>query len=232
MKRISGIFWIFVLAGGLSMPAGCAVVESESVKTDGMWAHFVAEHHPNDRAVVLASLWVGERGGTVIDLTGEDKMLCNGVKMTEYEEEFTNIHWTGAELSPDPNNEYVFSFVRADEQVDTVVVTPDIPTISDPSPMDVFTAGEQITVTWDASQPGDYVNFFQYGNCIKDKWIFEKPDTGSYTLPALEDQDPNNPEACTIGLQIRRIVEGNVAQDFKDGETEGKGIDIVELAYQ
>lgn len=232
MKRTLTMLWIVVLAAGFSLTGGCAVVASEDVKTSGMWAHFVAEQHPNNRVIVLASLWVGDRGGTVIDLTGADRMECNGVRMTEYVEEFTNIHWTGAEISLDPNDEYVFSFIRADEQVDTTVVIPDVPFISDPGPMDVFTVGEQITVTWDASLPADHVNFFQYGTCIEDKWTFEKPDTGTYTLPALEDQNPQNPTSCTFNLQIRRIERGNVNSAFKDGETEGKGIDIVQLDYQ
>jgi hypothetical protein len=221
-----------ILAAGLSLSGGCTVVPSEDVKTSGMWAHFIAEHHPSDTVVVLAVLRVGGQLGTIIDLTGEDQMECNGTRMTEYVEQFTQMHWTGAELSPDPSGDYVFSFIRADEQVNTTVSTPEIPTIIDTTPAVDVGVDDEIIVTWDASGPGDHVNLFVYGTCINDKWIYNQEDDGSYQMPALEDQNPQNPTDCTIGLQIRRIFLGDVAQDFKDGYTEGKGIDAVTLNYQ
>lgn len=101
MKKALAILWMVTLAAGLSLSGGCAVVESEDVKTSGMWAHFVIDHHPDDSVVAWAVLRVGGQTGTIIDLVGDDYMECNGTRMTEYVEAITNFHWNNS-LAPRP----------------------------------------------------------------------------------------------------------------------------------
>jgi hypothetical protein len=234
MKRALTILWIVVLAAGLSLTGGCAVVESQDVKTSGMWAHFVIDHHPDDDVVAWAVLRVGGQAGTIIDLVGDDYMECNGVRMTGYVEVVTNFHWNRAEISPDAHGTYEFKFIRSDEEVSSIVRTPSIPTIASTTPANTETvnAGTRIEVTWDKSDPGEHVNFFVWGTCIKDIWDLENLDDGEHVLPELADSDPQNPTDCTVSLELRRWIEGDVSAEFKGGYTEAKRMDGVTFDYE
>ncbi len=232
MKRFFPKLCVVLLTVGLASASGCTVTESENVKTSGMWAHFVIDHHPDDLVVAWAALRVGGQLGTIIDLTGGDSMECNGTHMTEYVEVLTNMHWSRAEISPDTDGIYDFTFIRPDEEVITTVVTPSLPVIIETDPPVTVGAGDMITVTWDATDAGDHMNFFVSGTCIKNIGELDKEDDGEYQLSALEDFDPQDPTECTVTLELRRWVEGDVASDFQDGYTEAKRMDAVTFNYE
>jgi hypothetical protein len=233
MKRALAILWIVVLGAGLSLTGGCAVVESQDVKTSGMWAHFIIEHYPDDSVVAWAVLRVGGQSGTIIDLMGGDYLECNGTRMTEYVEAITNFHWNRAVISPDALGTYEFTLIRPDEEVSTLVTTPALPFIISTDPDVTLTAGTQLEVTWDASDPGYLVNFFLYGTCIQDIWELDVEDNGNYLFQdTIQDFDPQNPDTCTVTLELRRVVEGDVAAEFKSGYTEAKRMDGLTFNYQ
>jgi hypothetical protein len=222
-----------ILAVGLSLTGGCAVVESEDVKTSGMWAHFVIDHHPDDKVVAWAVLRVGGQTGTIIDMVGDDYLECNGTRMTEYVEVITNFHWNRAEISPDPQGIYEFTFNRIDETVTSYVTTPAFPTIISTTPDITLNAGTNLEVTWDSSDPAHHVNFFLWGNCIVDIWELDVEDDGNYTFQeSIEDIDPQNPTDCTVSLELRRWIEGDVASEFKGGYTEAKRMDGLTFNYE
>jgi hypothetical protein len=222
-----------ILAAGLSLTGGCAVVESEDVRTSGMWAHFVIDHHPDNRVVAWAVLRVGGQTGTIIDMVGDDYLECNGIRMTEYVEVITNFHWNRAEVVPDPQGIYEFTFHRVDETVTSYVTTPAFPTIINTVPDITLNAGTNLQVTWDASDPAHHVNFFLWGTCIVDIWELDVEDDGSYTFQeSIEDFDPQNPSDCTVSLELRRWIQGDVASDFKGGYTEAKRMDGLTFNYE
>ena len=233
MKRALSILWIVILAAGLSLTGGCAVVESEDVRTSGMWAHFVIDHHPDNVVVAWAVLRVGGQAGTIIDLVGDDYLECNGTRMTEYVEVITNFHWNRAEVLADAQGIYEFQFIRPDEEVSSFLTTPALPTIISTDPDITLNAGTQLEVTWDASDPAHHVNFFLYGTCIKDIWELDVEDDGNYVFQeTLEDFDPQNPTDCTVSLELRRWIEGDVSTDFKSGYTEAKRMDGLTFNYE
>jgi len=233
MKRVFTILWIVILAAGLSLSGGCAVVESEDVKTSGMWAHFVIDHHPDDQVVAWAVLRVGGQTGTIIDMVGDDYLEVNGTRMTEYVEAITNFHWNRAEISPDIDGIYEFTFNRVDETVTSYVTTPAFPTIISTVPDITLNAGTNLEVTWDDTDPAHHVNFFLYGTCIVDIWELDVEDDGSYTFQeSIQDADPQNPSDCTVTLELRRWIEGDVANEFKGGYTEAKRMDGLTFNYE
>lgn len=233
MKRALTILWMVFLAAGLSFSGGCAVVESQDVKTSGMWAHFVIDHHPDDTVVAWAVLRVGGQAGTIIDLVGGDYMECNGTRMTEYVEAITNFHWNRAVITPDNMGIYEFTFIRPDEEVTSYVTTPAFPTIISTTPDITLNAGTQLEVTWDATDSAHHVNFFLSGTCIKDIWELDVEDDGNYVFQeTLEDFDPQNPADCTVALELRRWIDGDVAADFKSGYTEAKRMDGLTFNYE
>lgn len=233
MKRLAALLWIMLQAAGLSLTGGCAVAESSDVKTSGMWAHFVIDHHPDDTVVAWAVLRVGGQTGTIIDLVSGDYLECNGTRMTEYVEAITNFHWNRAVISPDNLGTYEFTLVRPDEEVSTFVTTPAFPTIISTNPDSTLNAGTYLGITWDASDPGHHVNFFLSGTCIQDIWEMDVEDDGNYTFQeAIEDFEPQNPADCTVSLELRRWIEGKVAADFKGGYTEAKRMDGLTFKYE
>lgn len=232
MKRALNILWIVVLAAGLSLTGGCAVVSSEDVETSNMWAHYVIDHHPDDRVVAWAVFREGYELGRIVDLEGGDKIQCNGVNLIEYFDVITNYHWNRAEVPVDQYGTYDFTFIRPDEEVNTDLTTPAMPFITDTDPLTTVHPGDQITVYWDSTQPSHHVNFFLYGTCIKDIWDLDNTDSGEHTLSELQDSNPQNPTGCTITLELRRVSRGNVATEFEDGQTEGKRIDSVPFSYE
>lgn len=233
MKRALVIVWMLILTAGLSLSGGCAVVESEDVKTSGMWAHFVIDHYPDDKVEAWGVLRVGGQTGTIIDLVGDDYLECNGTRMTEYVEPITNFHWNRAVVSPDAEGIYEFTFNRIDETVTSYVYTPALPYILDTVPDITLTAGDYLEVTWDDTEPAHHVNFFLYGSCIRDIWELDVEDDGNYTFQeAIEDFDPQNPSNCTVTLELRRWIEGDVASDFKNGYTEAKRMDGLTFDFE
>jgi len=52
---LRSVFGLAMIIASMSLAAGCAVTESENVKTSGIWAHLELEHHPTDRITVLPS---------------------------------------------------------------------------------------------------------------------------------------------------------------------------------
>ena len=66
-----------------------------------------------------------------------------------------------------------------------------------------------------------------------DIWELDVEDDGSYTFQeSIEDQDPQNPSDCTVTLELRRWIEGDVATDFKGGYTEAKRMDGLTFNYE
>ena len=233
MKRALTILWIVILAAGLSLSGGCAVVESEDVKTSGMWAHFVIDHHPDDTVEAWGVLRVGGQTGTIINLVGDDYLECNGTRMTEYVEPITNFHWNHAMISPDLDDTYEFTFNRIDETVTSYVYTPALPFIISTVPDVTLTVDDYLEVTWDADEPGHHVNFFLYGSCILDIWELDVEDDGNYVFQkSIQDANPQNPSACTVTLELRRWIDGDVASEFKSGYTEAKRMDGLTFNYE
>lgn len=214
------------------LASGCVVTESENVETSGMWAHFVIDHHPDDTVEAWAVLRVGGQLGTIIDLVGADQMQCNGTRMIEYIEPVTNMHWTRAEVAVDPDGLYDFEFIREDEYVVTTVETPDIPFITNPPDGDIVYPEEEIALMWDDLFPADHVNIWLFGECIHNQAELEVEDDGDYLMPPLQDLDPQNPQDCSLYLELRRWQGGSVNQAFQDGYTEAKRMDAIDLLYQ
>jgi hypothetical protein len=231
MRRLLIIAALFVSV--VFIAQGCAVTESENVKTSGIWAHYVIDHHPDERVVAWAVFRVGQAGGTIINLVGDDSIEVNGEPLTEFMDAVTGFHWNRAEIAEDMSGSYDFDFIRADETVTTTVVVPDHPTITSPSPGDSVYPGDNLEVDWVVTTPAHHVNFFVNGPCIQYVDELDVEDDGSFVFSeALQDFDPASPSSCSIDLELRRVANGSAASQFQGGLTEAKRMDSIDLSYE
>jgi hypothetical protein len=210
---------------------GCTLVDSEDIKTSGIWAYFSLDHHPDDSAVAWSVMRVGGTLGTIVTMSGGERIECNGTRLQEYFEPITGYHWYRTEVSPTLSG-YDFEFVRSDEDVLTHLESAAPPVILDLSPSLEARAGDSLTVTWDDSVPGDSISVSVDGACIALQSEGVLADNGSYTFLPLQDLDPLNPEACELTVTVTRVIDGEVNPAYDSGYTESRRIASVPLPYR
>ncbi len=219
--------FLFLLSTVLLFPA-CSVTDSENVKTSGIWANYRIEMNEAGDVYAYAVLRVGGATGTIVDLSGGEHMECNDVTLTEYVEPITNYHWSRAQVSEDTDGVYEFVFVRTDEEVSTMVELPDPPVIISVENEDTLTTEDDITVTWDDTIPGDYVNITLSGDCIDDFTDTMIPDDGSYSIQDIVYLATFQTE-CYLDLSISRVILGDVNPAFQSGQATGVAHDSITL---
>ncbi|HOX44085.1 MAG TPA: hypothetical protein PK668_10835 [Myxococcota bacterium] len=213
------------------LAGGCTLVDSQDIKTSGIWAYFGLDHHPDDTVVAWAEMRVGGSLGTVVTMSGGESIECNGTRLREYEEPITNYHWYRAEVSPSISG-YDFEFLRTDEEVETHLESAAPPVILDVTPSLEARAGDSVTVTWDDSLPGDSIRVSITGACIQLQADSGLGDSGSYTSLPLVDADELNPRSCELTVTVTRVIDGQVNAAYDSGHTESRRIDSVSLDYR
>lgn len=222
----------FILLSILAMISimGCSVTESENVKTSGIWAHYVIEEDETGTLTAFAVLRVGGATGTIIDLSGGEHMECNGDVMNEWIEPITNYHWSRVMPDADPERLYDFTFVRTDEEVTTQVELPYPPIIIDIQPA-LMAEGDGFTVTWDDSNPEDFVSIQFSGECIETATVYDVPDDGEYVFTDLVVNPSFIGTECELDVWVTREVEGDVNPAFQGGYTEARAISYDTVMY-
>jgi hypothetical protein len=219
------------LATALGLASGCTIVDSTDVKTSGIWAHFVVEQSGDDTVWARGVLRVGGATGTIVDLSADEHLEVNGVRMTEWVEPITGYHWSRGSVSPDPGDQYDLAFVRIDEVVTTTLTLPALPAITGLDPPAVVQTNERITVFWDHSEPGDGVDITVDGDCITGQSFQLLADTGSFETDWLEDASPAQPSDCQITVTVARENTRGVDPTFGGGYSEVRRLDSAVLDF-
>ncbi|MGM0595509.1 MAG: hypothetical protein ACQES9_00565 [Myxococcota bacterium] len=222
MKKsiIYSIFSIITIIFSINFIGACSTTESENVKTSGIWAHYRIVENTDGEIYGYAVLRVGGNTGTMVDLVGDDTVECNGVKLTEYVEPITNYRWNRAQVSEDPDNLYDFTFYRVDEEVTTTLELPAPPFIETLSATELYD-GDDLTIGWDNSSPGDYVDISLTGVCINDVNQISLEDDGEYTFSNITMMDTTQETDCDVNIKISRIYEQDINSAFQGGQAEG-----------
>ncbi len=210
---------------------GCTLVNSEDIKTSGIWAYFALDHHADDRAVAWSVLRVGGALGTIVTMSGGEHLDCNDTRLREYVEPITSYHWYRAEVSPTFAG-YDFEFVRSDETVLTHLESAAPPVILGTTPVTEVGPGEALTVTWDDSLPGDHVTASVSGSCIELRADSGLSDDGSHTFEPLAPYDPLHPESCELTVTVTRVIDGAVNPAYDSGHTESRREDSVGISFR
>ncbi|HEY5959398.1 MAG TPA: hypothetical protein VIV60_22725 [Polyangiaceae bacterium] len=218
-------------------------VESEDIRTSGIYAAFHVLATGNDKTTATSELRVGGDSGTIIILTGEDKLVCTAT--------VPELAPTTKTLSKDGNEykatfsgdaastQFLFAFNRSDEDEtapDSHVVLPDPFTISGVAPTDEISRAASLSVTWDPSETKDATTWSLDGDCLF-KSDGTVPDDGALTLsgsdfnstPSADDAAKAGDSAkanCTATLCIEKKRHGTLDPAF--AREEGGVIDAIQ----
>jgi len=208
-------FFVGFVCGAVLASGGCATTEStrsENVKTSGLYADLNVIHRPDDSVTVSASLHVGGRYGTSVELSGADHWDVNG-------EAFPASDPGSTRIAPTADNTYNLTFVRSDEQVTTTIVAPANPTILSLTP-DKIRVTDRLTITWDATAPGDQLIINVTGDCLTTQQSYNTLDDGTLTTDMFS-ATPDPTTTCPIDVEIVRTTTFSVNASFEGGVAAG-----------
>lgn len=210
-------------------------VESEDIRTSGIYAVFGVLATGNGKATASAELRVGGDSGTIVELTGEDKLTCTATA-PEADPNAKTLAKDGnayqATFSGEAGDtEFLFALSRGDEDEgapNSSVTMPDPFAIAGVTATEAVSRATALTVTWDASATKDSTKWTLNGSCL-----FEThgsvADDGSLTLegddynptPSAEDavkDEKDDSENCTATLCIEKKRKGSLDPAFAEEE--------------
>ncbi len=215
---------LLVALGALS---GCAEdVNSEAVRTDGMYANFQAIAIGDGTTLTRAELRVGGKTGTYVQLTGEDKLVTSADdsspqkmlrRSTGDRHRYEATHKTEAGGT-------VFNISYERGEIDTPAPDSNV-TLPEPFALtldnlndgDEVIRGTDIGLSWDNETDGK-VTWELEGNCVKGE-SGELDDNGGINLPAnlIEVQNLDKGESCTVTITVERLNRGSIDSAFGEG---------------
>ena len=211
---------------------GCAVTESENIKTSGISAHIevmAKSSNPNSKTRVSVNLQSGSGiGGTDLELSDGDRLYVtvdgeryrlsksDNVINTEYDVEVptTSTH-----------SEFIVSFERDNDTSapSSTAMLPEPFTIN-PLTKSNFEFGENIPLTWTPSGTGKIQVFYNFvcqtqsGENNAYLSIDSPQDDGSYTLDLSDVMDEQEDGLIRCGGEIRLQRSQNGSLDSNYGE--------------
>lgn len=238
MTRKIGLFALATL--GL-MSAGCKdeTVESEDIRTSGIWASFEVLATGNGESSVKSQLRVGGDSGTIVILTGQDKLVCSAGDTNKTLSK-SGDYYKGTLAVDAGGTQFKFAFNRgdADEAAPNSVVT-----LPEPFTVTGVTDGQQVSragsliLTWEASTtPVDATTWTLSGDCLfdthgnvqTDGTLTLQGEDFDATLSAEEGAKTGDAEKanCTAKLCLERMRKGTLDPAF--AEEEGGKISAVQ----
>jgi hypothetical protein len=218
-------------------------VESEDIRTSGIWAAFHVVATGNSKSTVSSELRVGGDDGTIVVLTGEDKLVCTATA-PEAESASKTLSKDGNEytatFSGDAGNtQFLFAFNRSDDDEtapDSHVTLPDPFGIEGVTSTDQVSRASALTVSWAVSEIKDPTTWTLDGDCLF-KTEGSVPEDGTLTLAGDDfhatlsadeaakagDSDKAN---CTATLCIEKKRKGTLDPAF--AKEEGGEIDAIQ----
>ena len=206
--------------------SGCAQVESDDVKTDGIYADLLVQADGSGSSVATAALKVGgASSNTFLDLTAGDALeAANGDDVSAMvRNEALGVIWYSAIFAVDSADApFKISFLREEDvsAPDSDVTMPAGFAITAPAPNTSFSrASDAVVVTWDNSGSTDGFSWQITGDCIVAQFGNQTADNGTLTIPAGAIQPGQNQGAnsCTANIQLFRTRAGTLDGAYGEG---------------
>jgi hypothetical protein len=206
--------------------AGCSQVDSDAVRTSGIYADLSIEADGSGGSLTRASLKVGgNNSNTFINLSSGDSLVTR-VGSTSYpmvRQEALGVVWYQAVPPVDTaNTAFRVSFLRNDDvsAPNSDVTLPAPFTITAPAPGSVFSRTSQaVVITWSGSGAADPLTWQVTGDCIVSQYGNQVSDVGTLTIPAGAIQPRANQGAtnCTAQIRFHRTRAGSVDPAYGEG---------------
>lgn len=231
MTRKTGLA-AFAMLGIVSVGCKDETVESEDIRTSGIWASFEVLATGNGESSVKSQLRVGGDSGTLVNLTGQDKLICSVGDALSKTLAKSGDYYKGTFAADAGGTQFKFAFSRgdADEAAPNSVVTlPDAFTIGGVTDGQQVSRAAALTITWEPSTTaGDAMTWTLSGDCLFDSHASVQTD-GTLTLQGEDfDATPSADEAaksgdaekanCTAKLCLERLRKGTLDPAFAEEE--------------
>jgi hypothetical protein len=211
---------------------GCKdeTVESEDIRTSGIWASFEVTATGNGKASVESELRVGGKSGTVIELTGEDKLVCTAAETSKTLSKSGNAYKATFPVEAG-GTLFTFAFHRGDEDEgapNSYATLPDPFTIAGVTSTQEVSRAAPLTVTWEAGASADPTKWELDGDCLfptrgkvaTDGTLTLSGDDFNPTLTAEEGAKSGDTKKsnCSAKLCIERERKGILDPAFANEE--------------
>jgi hypothetical protein len=220
MKSFNDVSMFALIALILS---GCSSTLSENVKTAGLNARYSISSDGGNQATCDIVFSVGGGTGTVVELSGDDKVTCNGYATSSWKEPVSNkIHYI-AGVPAQPGGNYTVTFTRKGERpYHANVALPNLIALHSPQNGDVIKKGTAIVATWvpDSDSSSDISGVLRYdlvnGNPMMILRSSPAPDSGMMTWSASDTaMDSANMGTVQARILIMRSKVGDASPGLK-----------------
>jgi hypothetical protein len=209
----------------------CAKTESENVQTSGIHSQFEVVKDADGDIECKATFQVGDGlGGTYLDLTGDDEVFCNGVRLRR--NNIFGVVEYRAHVQRKDNNLYHFKFKRQGESYESIAELPgDVQFIS-PAPYERLRKDQPVDVQWyrnfdnEAAITVQHYQVLSYDSKQQKKSSsytkYQRPEVGYITFDNVLDFEGTGQVDGRV--TITRTRKGRQAPGL-NGTTRGKVID-------
>lgn len=221
-KQVSrGIVGLGLVLTG-SLLSGCVKedVDSDAIRTKGMYADYSALAVGNGDTVVTAQLTVGGDNGTIVKLVDEDELEATVGDETKRLGAINNRErYRGTFSTDDGGTEITISFLRGDEDEnapDSFATLPDKFDLSIDGDTEIQ-RGTAVDISWDPEGSGS-VSWSVEGDCVWSE-SGSTNDDGAATIAAedIRVQNLDKGETCDVTVTVDRVSTGTVDPEFEEG---------------
>ncbi len=184
---------VSMLALSALILSGCSSTLSENVKTAGLHASYSISSEGGSQATCDVTFTVGGGTGTSVELSGDDKVTCNGYAMTSWKEPVSNKTHYIVNVPAEPGANLTVTFTRKGERpYRATVVLPNSIILHSPQNGDVIKKGTNVVATWtpDTDKSSDIFGMLRYDLPNGNPEIFTQtspaPDVGTMTFPTTD----------------------------------------------
>ena len=199
-------------------------VDSESIRTSGMYANYEAVAHGDGETDIIAEIRVGGDDGTFVELTGEDELTA----MTEDDDVVLRHHEQGNRHSyrgtldgDEEGMEIQIALTRGGEDDDAVDSYATLPApfeaeLEDPDE-DEIQRGTDVKIVWDNEGSGS-MKWYVQGDCVKPD-NGSADDDGSLSIAAkdIDVWESDKGESCEVKVILDRVSQGETDSEMGEG---------------
>jgi hypothetical protein len=214
-----------VLLSFACLVAGCSQVDSDAVRTSGMYADLSIEADGSGGTLTRASLRVGgSSSNTFINLSGGDALVTR-VGAASYpmvrQEALGTVWYQAVPPVDSANTAFRISLLRDNDisAPNSDVTLPAPFTITSPAPGSEFSRNSAVTITWSGAGAADPLTWQVTGDCIDSRYGNQAADIGTLTIPAggITPRTNQGAASCTATIRFYRTRAGVVDPAYGEG---------------
>lgn len=200
---------------------GCTQdVESDDIRTSGIYPEFVVTANGNGSSTAEARMRVGgSNSNTFLEMNGDDEIEVTADGQSKTLTRGSGFWYRTTFSTDEEDTEFVFAFLRGpqDDGAPMSVVTLPAPFSLDITEDEISRADGNVELTWDP--PGDEdVDWELDGDCVFIN-SGSTADDGSHVISSdeVDATGTGEDESCTVTVEMERRRNGNRDPAFTEG---------------